>query len=79
MDVRQPTRLSEHCDIAVSKNMRSEMTANLKQMPLIGSVAMSAEALEVSYWLKTERVAPDILITAIYSLRPIWQEKWAAI
>lgn len=49
VDARQTTRLLERCDITVSKNMLSETTANLKQMPLIGSVAMSAEALEVSY------------------------------
>lgn len=61
---------SMHGNIHPYNSVEPETTANLKQIPFIGSVMMSAEALEAFYWLKTKRAAADILITAIYSLFP---------
>lgn len=75
----QTTEISLHQNIDPYNSVEPETTTNLKRIPLIGNVTMSAEALEASYWLKTKRVIADILITAIYSLFPIWQEKWAVI
>lgn len=72
----QTTEISLHQSIDSCNGVEPETTTNLKQIPLIGDVTMPAEA---SFWLKTKRAVAHILITAIYSLFPIWQEKWAVI